>query len=97
FNLDTKNEYSEQQNTLLLIGSLLGYYEQLELFEKHYNELRKYNIEKPLWVFVGSKVIGTGKTKTDKVTVSDVSRVVNFFKYALSNPQDLQIRINNIF
>ncbi len=96
FNLDTKNEYNEEQNTLLLVGSLLGYYEQLALFEKHYEELRKYNIEKPLWVFVGSKVIGTGKTKTDKVTISDVSRVMNFFKYALSNLQDLQKRINNI-
>lgn len=103
FNLDAKNEYSEEQNTLLLTGSLLGYYEQLELFEQYQEELRQYNIEKPLWVFVGSKVLGPQKSKndtslnqTEKETVSDVSRIVKFFIYALGNPADLQLRIENI-
>ncbi len=103
FNLDTKNEYSEEQNLLLLVGSLLGYYEQLELFEQYSDELRKYNIEKPLWVFVGSKVLGPQKSKndttlnkTEKETVSDVSRIVKFFKYALTNPQKLQDKIDDI-
>ena len=69
FNLDTKNEYNEEQNKLLLTASLLGYYEQLELFEKYEKELRLYNIEKPLWVFVGSRVISSNSsslTKGDK-------------------------------
>lgn len=96
FNLDTKNEYSEEQNKLLLTASLLGYYEQLELFEIYEKELRQYNIEKPLWVFVGSRVIGSGKTKSDKSTVSDVSRIINFFKYALSSPASLQVDIDKI-
>lgn len=96
FNLDAQNDYSEEQNKLLLTASLLGYYEQLALFEQYENELRQYNIEKPLWVFVGSKVIGTGKTKTDKTTVSDVTRIVKFFKYALSSPSTLQTDINKI-
>ena len=98
FNLDAKNEYSEAQNKLLLTASLLGYYEQLELFEKHQTELRTYNIEKPLWVFVGSRVISSAGslTKSDKENVSDVSRIVLFFKYALSSPQDLQTSINRI-
>ncbi len=96
FNLDTRNEYSEEQNKLLLTASLLGYYEQLELFEKYEKELRQYNIEKPLWVFVGSRVIGSGKTKSDKSTVSDVSRIINFFKYVLSSPASLQLDINKI-
>ncbi|NKI30576.1 DEAD/DEAH box helicase family protein [Croceivirga thetidis] len=96
FNLDTKNEYSEEQNKLLLAASLLGYYEQLELFEKYEKELRQYNIEKPLWVFVGSRVIGTGKTQSDKSTVSDVSRIIKFFKYALASPASLQVDIDKI-
>lgn len=99
FNLDTKNEYSEEQNKLLLTASLLGYYEQLELFEKYENELRQYNIEKPLWVFVGSRVISSNSsslTKGDKESVSDVSRIIKFFKYALSSPASLQVDIDKI-
>lgn len=99
FNLDTKNEYSEEQNKLLLTASLLGYYEQLELFEKYEKELRQYNIDKPLWVFVGSRVISTNSsslTKGDKESVSDVSRIIKFFKYALSSPASLQVDIDKI-
>lgn len=99
FNLDTKNEYSEEQNKLLLTASLLGYYEQLELFEKYEKELRQYNIEKPLWVFVGSRVISSnssGLTKGDKESVSDVSRIIKFFTYALSSPASLQVDIDKI-
>lgn len=99
FNLDVKNEYSEEQNKLLLTASLLGYYEQLELFEQYQDELRPYNIEKPLWVFVGSKVIGPARkplTKAEKENVSDVTRIVRFFKYALSEPSALQKDISNI-
>ncbi|WP_053990092.1 DEAD/DEAH box helicase family protein [Mangrovimonas sp. TPBH4] len=99
FNLDTKNEYSIEQNKLLLTASLLGYYEQLELFEKYKKELRQYNIEKPLWVFVGSRVISSNSsslTKGDKESVSDVSRIIKFFKYALSSPASLQVDIDKI-
>ncbi len=99
YNLDTKNDYSEEQNKLLLTASLLGYFEQLELFDKNQKELRVYNIEKPLWVFVGSRVISSSTsslTKTDKESISDVSRIVKFFKYALSSPAALQTDINKI-
>jgi hypothetical protein len=98
FNLDAKNEYSEEQNTLLLTGSLLGYYEQLELFEQYKDELRQYNIEKPLWVFVGSRVISSNGSLTqgDRQNISDVTKIVKFFKYALGNPSDMQLRINDI-
>lgn len=103
FNLDAQNAYSEEQSTLLLTGSLLGFYEQLELFEQYEDELRKYNIEKPLWVFVGSKVLGPQKSKGDtslnkieKETVSDVSHIVKFFRYALANPEQLQQKMDAI-
>ncbi|RIV31555.1 hypothetical protein D2V08_14005 [Flagellimonas lutimaris] len=96
FNLDTKNEYSEEQNKLLLTASLLGYYEQLELFDNYEKELRQYNIEKPLWIFVGSRVISSGKTQSDKSTISDVSRIIKFFKYALASPASLQVDIDKI-
>lgn len=98
FNLDANNEYSDEQNRLLLTGSLLGYYEQLVLFGQYQDELRQYNVEKPLWVFVGSRVISSNGslTKGDKQSVSDVTRIVNFFKFILSSPEKLQQQIDKI-
>ena len=66
-----EDAYTEIQRDLLLTAGLLSFYEQLLIFEKHKEELRKYNIEKPLWIFVGSKVTGKGIN-------SDVVRVIQF-------------------
>ncbi|MBM4309877.1 MAG: hypothetical protein FJ119_02875 [Deltaproteobacteria bacterium] len=97
FNVEA-NEYSDEQTRLLLTASLLGFYEQLVLFEQYKYELRAYNIEKPLWVFVGSKVIGGGSslTQTDKQNVSDVTMVVRFFQEILADPAALQKDIDKI-
>ena len=95
FNVDLKKKegYDAHELRLLLTGSLLGFYEQLVLFEEHAEALRPYNIEKPLWVFVGSKVIGSGKsalTASDKQNISDVTLVVEFFRNILADPIGLQ-------
>lgn len=94
-----KTSIAKNKNKLLLTASLLGYYEQLALYEQYEKDLRQYNIEKPLWVFVGSRVISSSSstlTQGDKESVSDVSRIVKFFKYALSSPVALQSDINKI-
>lgn len=98
FNLDEDNAYSEAQSKLLYTASLLGYYEQLELFENYQEELREYNIEKPLWIFVGSRVLGNSSslTKTESDTVSDVTNIINYFSFALSDPANLQKQIDTI-
>ncbi|MBN2420188.1 MAG: DEAD/DEAH box helicase family protein [Deltaproteobacteria bacterium] len=98
FNVDA-NDYSADQTRLLLTAGLLGFFEQLTLFEKFRNELRPYNIEKPLWVFVGSKVIGNGSssfTRTDRQNISDVTMVVRFFQDILADPSALQEDIDKI-
>jgi len=89
FNLDVENDYSKDQRNLLLTASLLGFYEQLILFEKFRDDLRPLNIEKPLWIFVGSKVQGA-------VNQSDISKVVHFIRYVLSNSIRFQDDISNI-
>ncbi len=89
FNIDVKNEYTEDQNRLLLSASLLGFYEQLELFDKHKDELRPFNIEKPLWIFVGSKVQG-------ECNQSDITKVVRFFTFVLKNPSAFQRLVDSI-
>ena len=66
-----KDKYSDSQQELLLVAGLLSFYEQLLVFEENREELKELNIEKPLWIFVGSKVTGKGIN-------SDVLRVIKF-------------------
>jgi len=98
FNIDAKQNYSEVQTRLLLTASLMGFYEQLVLFEQHKEELRQYKIEKPLWVFVGSKVVGNGSSLTvaDKESISDVTRIIKFFNQVLGSPAALQQDMDTI-
>ena len=98
FNITAETSYSDEQIELLLTGSLLGFYEQLILFEKYRRELEAYNIEKPLWIFVGSKVVGkkSSLTQGEKKSVSDVALVLKYLKKILSNPKGLQDVINKI-
>ena len=60
---------------------LLTYYQQLWLWSTHRDKLTDFNIEKPLWVFVGNTVSGEE---------SDILEVVNFFADFLNS--DAQIK-----
>lgn len=98
FNIDVKDQYSEEQTRLLFTASLMGFYEQLTLYQSYREELRPYNIEKPLWVFVGSKVIGQNGSlnKTEKASISDVTQVIRFIDQSLSDPAQLQADMEKI-
>jgi hypothetical protein len=85
-----EDSYTEAQRDLLLTAGLLSFYEQLEIFEKHREELKNYNIEKPLWIFVGSKVTGKGIN-------SDVMRVIQFLDKIIKNEGYLKENIKKIF
>lgn len=65
-------------NDWMLLGNLLSFYEQYLLYEEHQESFRPYNLEKPLWVFVGHTVTG-GKSKEDKESLTDVEQIVAFF------------------
>lgn len=60
---------------------LLSYYQQLWLWSTHRDKLADFNIEKPLWVFVGNTVSGEE---------SDILEVLNFFADFLNS--DAQIK-----
>jgi len=67
-----------------LTAALLSFYQQLRLYEERGHEFAPFNIEKPLWVFVGARVTG-GKTKVEKGAMSDVARIVSFLASFLSD------------
>ncbi|MBV7538944.1 DEAD/DEAH box helicase family protein [Duganella sp. sic0402] len=60
---------------------LLAFYQQLWLWSTHRDKLADFNIEKPLWVFVGNTVLGEE---------SDILDVVNFLASFVND--DVQIK-----
>lgn len=61
-----------------LTACLLSFYQQLKLYEDKKTLYTPYNIEKPLWVFVGSSVTKATGSRAEKATVSDVGKILAF-------------------
>ena len=60
-------EQTDEYTDLLLLGNLLSFYQQRRYYDEHRAELDPYNLEPPLWVFVGSSV---NKERGDVYTVT---------------------------
>lgn len=67
-----KNLYQEFNETLMM-ANLLSFYEQKRLYEELNHEIQEFNIEEPLWIFVGSKVKGS-QNRSD---IYDILRFLN--------------------
>ncbi len=81
--LNLKDETDAEKTDVLLLGNLLAFYEQMRLYEEQGDALRPYNLEKPLWVFVGSTV--NAVYTENKKPRSDVLTVVRFLHRVLSD------------
>jgi hypothetical protein len=76
----------------LMLGGLLTYFNQISLFMKYRRGYHPFNIEKPLWVLLGTSVSrkkgGERDTnKAAKVERTDVVRVLAFIKRFLEKPE----------
>ena len=81
--LNLKEETTEERTETLLLGNLLSFYEQRRVFEDQAQALRPYNLEAPLWVFVGSTV--NAVYTEDKRKRSDVLTVIRFLHHVLED------------
>ncbi len=72
--LNLQQETTGDRTQTLLLGNLLSFYEQQRIFDDHGARLRPYNLERPLWIFVGSSVnaVSTerGRPRSDVLTVA---------------------------
>lgn len=84
-----KEAYTQEQKDLLLTGGLLSFFEQLVIYEENKEELKEYNIERPLWIFVGSKVSGKGIN-------SDIVQIIKYFEKILKDENYLKEKIEKI-
>ena len=78
-----------------LTAALLRFYQQSLLYKENEVAYAPYNLEKPLWVFVGSSVVGSSN-KAEKETKSDVAKIIDFFAHFLANPAAAKQRIKEI-
>jgi hypothetical protein len=88
--LNLKEETTEEKTETLLLGNLLSFYEQQRVFEEQGDDLRPYNLEKPLWVFVGSSV--NAVYTEDKEKRSDVLTVARFLHHLLENKRGWAVK-----
>ena len=77
--LNLRDDTSGEQTDKLLLANMLSFYEQQLIFEDKAGELGPYNLDKPLWVFVGASV-----NKSDAQNRSDVLTVVRFLQRFLT-------------
>lgn len=82
-----------------LTACLLKFYQQLRIYEElgenRNSPLLSFNLEKPLWVFVGSTVSkAKGGTKDEKTVAADVAQIICFIAGFLENQANSQAAIN---
>jgi len=81
--LNLLDELEEAKTEFLLLGNLISFYEQQLVFAEKQESIRSYNLEKPLWVFVGSTVNAVYTEDGEKC--SDVLTVLRFLARVLKN------------
>lgn len=89
--LNLKNAPATKAHELML-GGLLIFYQQMMLHQQHYEEARAYNIEKPLWVLLGTSVSRKrpderDPSRTAEEERTDVGEVVAFLHRFLDDPE----------
>jgi hypothetical protein len=99
-NVEKPKISKERFQDIMFVANLLSFYEQLLIYEEKKDIIKTYNIEKPLWIFVGTTVIGRKKSKEvveeEKETISDVIQIVNFIAKTIKDEKWLKELVNDI-
>jgi hypothetical protein len=93
--LNLPETYDELQH-IYLTACLLKFYQQLRIFEAQKQQLHAFNLEKPLWVFVGSTVSSSKLTKDEKAVATDIAKIIKFTADFLANEKAAVKRINEL-
>ncbi len=76
--LNLREDYYEDLTDTFMLANLLAFYEQLRVFEDERSQVKPYNLEAPLWIFVGGKVSVNAVQTEAGEKKSDVLRVALF-------------------
>ena len=94
--LATDQQVADAVMPYYLTAALLKFYQQLLIYEENQKEFSEFNLEKPLWVFVGSTVAKPKGTKDEKAATSDIAKVILFFSEFLHSPEKAKAQIREI-
>lgn len=72
--LNLDEETQQHHLELYLVACLVSFYQQQRLYREQRNAFRAFNIEKPLWIFVGGSVTAT----LAKKDASDIIEILKF-------------------
>lgn len=78
-----------------LTAALLAFYQQLRMYTEAGKRYAGYNLEKPLWVFVGASVSGR-KVDEESVSPSDVAQILDFLARFMANREAFTTLINTV-
>ena len=81
--LNLEDDSNKEHRQRYLTACLLAFYQQQKLFQDRQEELRRFLIEKPLWIFVGGSVT----KKPRKKDVSDVVDILLFLARFVKNSE----------
>lgn len=71
-------ESYDETKTIYLTACLLKFYQQQRIFEEKPFEFTPFNLEKPLWVFVGNTVSAAKGRRDEKIAATDVAQIIQF-------------------
>lgn len=89
-------EAFEETQAVYMTACLLKFYQQLRIYEEKAGTFESFNLEKPLWVFVGSTVSSGKLNKEEQLVATDVALIVQFIADFLDNRQSAVRRITEI-
>lgn len=98
-NYPKRRQTLSDDNDVYMCACLLIYYQQLKLYNDKRQDFMPFNIEKPLWTFVGNTVSSRkedGRFKDVKLEYSDVETIIFFFARFLHEGDAFKRNIKNI-
>ena len=63
-----------EQQFVFLTAAMLTFYQQMKLYSDDIEQLKQFNIEKPLWIFVGARVGAYGSKPSDVIEIIEYYR-----------------------
>ncbi len=91
-NLDHAGDADAAWKQTYLTGCLLAFFQQQLVFHQHAGTLRPFNLERPLWIFVGGRVTAS----LSQNEASDILQVLRFLADYVSKPHDSARQIKHV-
>ena len=82
----------DENSDIYLLGCLLSFYQQHRIWRDLRHLWSEFHPAKPLWVLLG-KTVTAGSSKADKATQSDVTQIIRFLGWILSDRVGVQSMI----